>query len=102
MKHVREVQISPGRTTPSSDSSSPRIDHSNHTILSALKELSFSSVRPLSRATHLPVTTGHSRFSEKFGCTARHLRSVPYILSEDKKGGTRPIFKVFSDDTAGT
>jgi hypothetical protein len=56
-KYLREAQISPGNTIQLSDVTSLHIDDSDETILRALEQLPFSSVRMLSRATHLPVTT---------------------------------------------
>jgi hypothetical protein len=51
-KYLREAQIIPGDTTPSSHITSPHIDDSDETILRATQQLPFSSVRQLSRATH--------------------------------------------------
>jgi hypothetical protein len=55
-KYLRKVQISPGDPIESSNATSPHIDDSDEAILTALEELSVSSVRQLAHATHLSVT----------------------------------------------
>jgi hypothetical protein len=54
-------------------------------ILRALQELPFSSVRQLTHATHLRVTTVYRRLSAKLRFTQRHLRWVPHVPSDDQK-----------------
>jgi hypothetical protein len=75
-KYLREAQTGRDDAMSSSDEISHHIDDSDEAILKALEELPFSSVRQLSRATHIPAITVYRRFSEKLGFTARHLRWV--------------------------
>jgi hypothetical protein len=56
-KSLHEAQTSPDDTTSLSNATSPHIDELDEVLLRTLEELPFSSVRQLSRATHLPVTT---------------------------------------------
>jgi hypothetical protein len=84
-KCIREAQTSPDDATPSSDAISSHIDDSDNVIPWAVEEIAFSSVRQLSRATYLSKITEYRRFSEKFGFTARHLRAMSHILSDDQK-----------------
>jgi hypothetical protein len=58
-KYLREAQTGPDDANPSSEEMSHHIDDSEEDILSALEELSFSSVRQLSHATHLPATMAY-------------------------------------------
>jgi hypothetical protein len=73
-KYLREAQTAPDDASALFDELSPHMDDSDEAILSALEELSFSSVRKLSYATHLPATTRYRRLSEKLGFVTRHLR----------------------------
>jgi hypothetical protein len=82
--YLREAQTGPDEASPLSEEISPYIDDSDEALLRALEELPFSSVRQLSHATHLPKTTVYRRLSEKLGFTARHLRRVPRIGSDDQ------------------
>jgi hypothetical protein len=84
-KYLREAQTSPDDFTSLSDVTSLHIGDSDEAVLRALEKLSSSSVRQLSHATPLPKTTVYRRLSEKRWFTARHLRRVPHILSEDQK-----------------
>jgi hypothetical protein len=79
-KYFREAQTSPDDASPSSDATSPQIDDSVETILRALQELPFSSVRQLSRPTHLSKTMVCRRLSEKLGLIARHLLKSAFAL----------------------
>jgi hypothetical protein len=79
------ARIIPRDATQFSDAISPHIDLSDEAILRALEELSFSSVRQLTYATHLPVITVYWRLSAKLGFTPRHLRWVPHIVSDHQK-----------------
>jgi hypothetical protein len=79
----RKAQTGRDGAMPLSEEISPYIDDSDEAILSALEELLFLSVRQLSRATHLQATTVYRRLSEKLEFTARHLRWMPQILSDD-------------------
>jgi hypothetical protein len=81
---LRAARVIPCDATPFSAAISPHIDESDEAIVRDLEELPLSSVRQLSRATHLPKTTVYRRLSEKLGFTARHLRCVPHILSDDQ------------------
>jgi hypothetical protein len=83
--YLRAARIIPRDATAFSAATSPHIDESDEAILRALEELPFSSVRKLSCTAHLPKTTLHRTFSKKLGFTARHLRSVPHIVSDDQK-----------------
>jgi hypothetical protein len=85
-KYLRSVQISAGNPNPRSEPTSFRIDESNKTIFRALEELTFSSVRQLSPATHLSVTMVYRRLSEKLGFSARHLRWVRHLRCDNQKG----------------
>jgi hypothetical protein len=102
-KYLRAAQIIPRDSTLLSDTTSLHINESDKAILRALEEFLFSSVRQLSRATHLPITTVYRRLSSKLGFTPRLLRWVglTYPLCESE-GNMGPMFKVPSDDTAGT
>jgi hypothetical protein len=64
---------------------SPWIDDSDEAILRPFEEFPSSSVQSPSCATHLPKTTINRRFSKKLQLTARHLRWVALILSDDQK-----------------
>jgi hypothetical protein len=81
-KYLREAQTGRDGAMPECEEISPHINDADEAILNALQELSFSSVRQLSCATHLPETTVCRRFSEKLGFTARHLRWVLHTLTE--------------------
>jgi hypothetical protein len=83
--YLRAARITPRDATAFVAATSPHINESDEDILRALEELPFSSVQHLFCAIHLPKTTAYGRFSEKLGFTARHLRWVPYILSDDQK-----------------
>jgi hypothetical protein len=83
--YLRATRIIPRDVITFSAAPSLHIDESDEAILRALEELQFSSVRQLSRATHLPKTMVYRRLSEKLGCTARHLRFVRHILCDDQK-----------------
>jgi hypothetical protein len=72
--YLRAARIIPCDATSFSAAKSPHIDESDETILRALEELPFSSIRQLSRVTHLPKTMVYMRLSQKFGLTAHHLR----------------------------
>jgi hypothetical protein len=89
-KYVREAQTGLDDATALPEEISPHIDDSEEAVLRALEELPFSSVRQLSRATHLPATTVDRRLAEKLGFAARHLRWVPHILSEAQKAARVP------------
>jgi hypothetical protein len=83
--YLRAARTIPRDATPFEAATSPHIDKSDEAILRALEESAFSSVRQLSRATHLLKTTIYRRLSEKLGFPARHLRWVPHILSDNPK-----------------
>jgi hypothetical protein len=83
--YLRAAQIILRDATACSDATSIHLDESDEAILRALEDLAFSSVRQLSRATHLPKTTVYRRPSEKLGFMARHLQWVSHILSDDRK-----------------
>jgi hypothetical protein len=57
-----------------------QFDDCDHSILLALAEQPFASVRELSRLTHLPRTTVHRSLTKFLGFRVRHLRWVPHLL----------------------
>jgi hypothetical protein len=63
----------------------PENDEVDETILLALGEEPFTSIRQLARATHSPKTTVYRRLTQKLDFTVRHLRWVPRTLSEGDK-----------------
>jgi hypothetical protein len=50
------------------------LDDSDQTILAALEDRPFASVRQLSQLTHLPSTIVYRRLTQSLGFVARHLR----------------------------
>jgi hypothetical protein len=60
-------------------------DECDEAILSALQEYPFSSVRALSRVTHLSRTSVHRHLTQSLGYVRRHLHWVPHSLSADHK-----------------
>jgi hypothetical protein len=60
-------------------------DECNEAILSALQEYPFSSLRALSRLTHLSRTSVHRHLTQSLGYVIRHLHWVPHSLSADQK-----------------
>jgi hypothetical protein len=83
--YLRAPLIIPRDATAFSAAISPHIDDLDDAIRRALEELPFSSVRQISRATHLHKTTVYRRLYEKLRFTPRHLRWVPHIPSDDQK-----------------
>jgi hypothetical protein len=61
-----------------------RTDSVDATILKALTNNPFSSVRELSRLTCLSRSILHRRLTESFGFTVRHLHRIPRWLSDDQ------------------
>jgi hypothetical protein len=84
-KYLREVQTGPDDATALPEEMSPHSGDSDEAILRALEEFSFSRVQHLSCGIHRPKTTVYRRFSEKLPFMARHLRCVPWILTDDQK-----------------
>jgi hypothetical protein len=62
-----------------------RTDSIDATILKALTNNPFSSVRELSQLTCLSIPTVHRRLTESLGFTVRHLHWIPHQLSDDQK-----------------
>jgi hypothetical protein len=60
-------------------------DNVDEAILSVLNENPFTSVRKLSRLTHLPLTTVYRRLTSSLEFTARHLRWMLHTLSDTQK-----------------
>jgi hypothetical protein len=54
-------------------------------ILTALADYPFLSVRELSRRTCLPRSTVHRHLTQSLHFTIRHLRQVPYFLTQEQK-----------------
>jgi hypothetical protein len=84
-RFLREAKFaSPNPPTPFSEEN-PSIDDSNEAILLALTEQPFTSVRQLSRLTHLPSCTIYRRLMQSFGLHMRYLRWVPHRLTTAPK-----------------
>jgi hypothetical protein len=61
------------------------VDDTDQVVLAALEETPFASIRYLSRLTGLSFATVYPRLTQLLGYTARHLRRIPYILSDCQK-----------------
>jgi hypothetical protein len=77
MKYLGTAQFDPAKDPLNSDASSSHLDDSDKAILAALEEKSFSSVRELARATHLPRITVHRRLTNSLWFILYRLRWVP-------------------------
>jgi hypothetical protein len=100
-KYLREAQTGPDEVIRLSEEISPHIEDSDEAILSALEQLTFSSVRQLSRATHLPATRVYRTLRETRVYRASSPMGATHPLG-GSGGITRPVFTVPSYDTAGT
>jgi hypothetical protein len=85
-RYLREARFLPSKQEPRPADIQRGLDDSYQTILSALEDIPFASVRQLSRLTHLPSTTVYRRFTQSLGFVARHLRWVPHALSAAQRG----------------
>jgi hypothetical protein len=62
-----------------------QLDNSDQSILLALADQPFESIRELSQLTHLPRTTVHRRLTQSLGFRVRHIRWVPHFLAHYQK-----------------
>jgi hypothetical protein len=70
-------------------------DDCDETILLALNEQPFASIRQLARLTHLPGTTIHWRGTQSLGFQVQHLLSVPHRLSDTQKSNRVELSRAF-------
>jgi hypothetical protein len=84
-RYHREAQFPPSKPEPHPADVQGDLDDSDQTILAALQDSPFASVRMLSRLTHLPSTTVYRSLTQSLGFVARHLRWVPHALSDAQK-----------------
>jgi hypothetical protein len=83
--YLRDVRLSPYIHPVTFSEPDPAHDDSNDAMLLALAEQPFASVRQLARLTHLPRSRVHRRLTQSLSFRARHLCSVPHILSASQK-----------------
>jgi hypothetical protein len=57
----------------------------DNTIMDALEEQPFSSIRELDQLTCIPRSTGHRHLTQSLGFVAKHLRWVPHSLTAAQK-----------------
>jgi hypothetical protein len=84
-RHVHDAKGANPKATSPQDRISRQFDESDQAILLGLEEQPFSSVRELSRATHLSRMTVYRRLTGWLNCTVRHLRCVTDLLSDAAK-----------------
>jgi hypothetical protein len=85
-RNLREARFPPSKPEPHPADVQRDLNDSDHAILTALEDGPFASVRQLSGLTHLPSTNVYRRLTQSLGFVARHLRRVPYALSDAQKG----------------
>jgi hypothetical protein len=85
-RYLREARFPPSKPEPHPADVQRDLNDSDQAILAALEDNPFASVRQLSRLTRLPSTTVYRRLAQSLGFVARHLRWVPYTLSDSQKG----------------
>jgi hypothetical protein len=84
--YLREARFPPSKPEPHPADVQRDLDDSDQAILAALEDSPFASVLQLSRLTHIPSATVYRRLSQTLGVVARHLRWVPHVLSDARKG----------------
>jgi hypothetical protein len=85
-RYPREARFPPSKPEPRPADVQKDLDDSDQAIIAALEDSQFVSVRQLSRLTHLPSTIIYRRLIRSLGFVARHIRWVPYVLSDAQKG----------------
>jgi hypothetical protein len=85
-RYLHEAQFLPSKPESHPADIQRDLDDSDQTILVALEDSPFASVRQLSRLTHLSSTTVYRHLTQSLGFGARHLRWVPHALSDAQKG----------------
>jgi hypothetical protein len=80
-KYVRSAQFSGRKEATVPEASDVEFNPADETILTALVEFPFSSVRELSRRICLPRSTvhRHQHLTQSLRFTVRHLRWVPHF-----------------------
>jgi hypothetical protein len=82
---LRNPSFSIPKTFQPSESPAPILGESDESILLALPEEPFASVRKIVRRTHLHPSTVYDHLTHKLGLTIRYLRWVAHLLSEPDK-----------------
>jgi hypothetical protein len=100
-RYVHDAKCTLLKVTSPPDRISHQPDESDQAILLALEEQPFSSVRELSRATHLSRMTVYHRLTGPLNFRVRHLRWVHHFLSDAQKAirvaNFQPLLKTLQD-----
>jgi hypothetical protein len=84
-KHARSAQFSGRKKGIPPEVPDGERSPVNETVLTALAEFPFPSVRELSRGICLPRSTVHRHLTQSLCFTVRHLRRVPHFLTAEQK-----------------
>jgi hypothetical protein len=96
MYYLRKPSFASPKTPQPAENPAPILNESDKTILLALSENPFASVRQPARRTHPHPSTVYDHFTHKFGFTIRCLCCLPHLLSEaDKHTRARLSFELF-------
>jgi hypothetical protein len=87
--YLRDAKLGIAEVTPDCEPWPPRLDDSDRVIMTDLEERPLSSVRQISRATHIPHVTVYRRPTKLLGFVRRLLRWVPHLLSDAQN--VRPV-----------
>jgi hypothetical protein len=85
-RYLREARLPPSKPGPHPTDIQRDLDDSDQAIFAALEGSLYTSVRQLSRLTHLLSTAVSRCLTQSMGFVARHLRCVPHALSDAQKG----------------
>jgi hypothetical protein len=92
-RYLREARFPPSKPEPHPADVQKDLDDSDQVRQAALEDSPFTSVRQLSRLTHLPSNAVYCCFTQSLGFLAHHLRWVPHALSDTQKGERINLFR---------